>query len=69
MIADESVLDESGPGPMEGLLRRGGKLSKETELEWRSGSCSGPPLVGSGGARELGEVLSGLTCCCWAPET
>jgi hypothetical protein len=69
MIADDSVLDESGPGPLEGLLRRGGKLSRETELEWRSGSCSVPPLVGSGGARELGEVLSGLTCCCWAPGT
>jgi hypothetical protein len=69
IIADESVLDESGPGPLEGLFRRGGKLSRETELEWRSGSCSGPPLVGSGGARELGEVLSGLTCCCWGPET
>lgn len=64
-----SVLDESGPWPLEGLLGRGGKLSRETELEWRSGSCSGQLREGSGGARELGEVLSGLTCCCWAPAT
>jgi hypothetical protein len=64
-----SVLDESGPGPLEGLLGRGGKLSRETELEWRSGSCSGQPRDGSGGARELGDVLSGLTCCCCAPAT
>jgi hypothetical protein len=69
MMADCSVLEESGPGPLEGLPRRGGKLSRETELEWRSGSCSGPPLAGSGGAIELGEVLSGLTCCCCDPET
>ena len=61
-------VEESGPGLL-GPCPGAGKLSSETELECRSGSCSGPPRAGSGGARELGDVLSGLTCCCWTPAT